>query len=121
MIPTPEQPDEESRARTHLANERTFLAWFRTGITLIALGLAGAQFLNLEQDTGIPVVHLLATVLVVAGIALALVGAARYLAGRDRIEAKAFQPAYRSVLVTTASAVVVGLIAIALVWLLRPA
>ena len=72
MNPPPEQPDEESRARTHLANERTFLAWFRTGITLIALGLAGAQFLNLEQDTGIPVVQLLATVLVVAGIALLL-------------------------------------------------
>ena len=37
MIVRPEQPDEESRTRTHLANERTFLAWFRTGITLIAL------------------------------------------------------------------------------------
>lgn len=28
----------ESRARIHLANERTFLAWLRTGIALIDLG-----------------------------------------------------------------------------------
>ena len=81
MIVRPEQPDEESRARTHLANERTFLAWFRTGITLIALGLAAAQFLTLESSGGFPIVHVLATILVLTGIALALTGAARYLVG----------------------------------------
>jgi uncharacterized membrane protein YidH (DUF202 family) len=37
----------ESRARTHLANERTFLAWLRTGISLIGLGLAAAKFLDI--------------------------------------------------------------------------
>ena len=120
MIVRPEQPDEESRARTHLANERTFLAWFRTGITLIALGLAAAQFLTFESSGGVPIVHILATILVVTGIALALTGAARYLTGRERIEAMDFQPAYRSILATTAAALVVGLIAIAFVWLVRP-
>jgi putative membrane protein len=120
MIVSPEQPDEESRARTHLANERTYLAWFRTGITLIALGLAAAQFLTFEGDGGIPIVHILATILVVAGIGIALIGAWRYLVGRDRIEALAFRPAYRSILATSAVAVLVGLVAIAFVWLLRP-
>jgi putative membrane protein len=120
MIVRPEQPDEESRARTHLANERTFLAWFRTGITLIALGLAAAQFLTLESSGGFPIVHVLASILVLTGIALALTGAARYLAGRQHIEAMDFQPAYRSILATTVAAVIVGLIAIAFVWLVRP-
>jgi len=41
----------ESRARTHLANERTFLAWLRTGIALISLGLAAAQFLERHSHT----------------------------------------------------------------------
>ena len=31
-----------------------------------------------------------------------------------------FQPAYRSILATTVAAVIVGLIAIAFVWLVRP-
>ena len=32
----------EPDPRFSLANERTFLAWFRTGITLLALGIAAA-------------------------------------------------------------------------------
>ena len=35
-----------STARDHLANERTFLAWMRTSISLLALGLAIAKFLH---------------------------------------------------------------------------
>ena len=121
MIVSPEQPDAESRARTHLANERTYLAWFRTGLTLIALGLAAAQFLTFEADGGVPIVQILATVLVASGIAIALVGAWRYVRGREQIDAMAFSPAYRSILVTTAALIVVGVISIVLVWLLRTA
>jgi uncharacterized membrane protein YidH (DUF202 family) len=44
----------ESRARTHLANERTFLAWLRTGIALISLGLAAAQFLEPSHTWSAP-------------------------------------------------------------------
>ncbi|NJL80098.1 MAG: DUF202 domain-containing protein [Richelia sp. SM2_1_7] len=32
--------NRESRLREHLANERTFLAWLRTSISLIGFGLA---------------------------------------------------------------------------------
>mmetsp|Transcript_24087 Transcript_24087/g.75825 ORF Transcript_24087/g.75825 Transcript_24087/m.75825 type:complete len:126 (-) Transcript_24087:248-625(-) len=33
-----------STARDHLANERTFLAWLRTAIAILAFGLAFARF-----------------------------------------------------------------------------
>lgn len=33
-----------SRIREHLANERTYLAWLRTSVALMALGLAAAKF-----------------------------------------------------------------------------
>ncbi|WP_341719427.1 DUF202 domain-containing protein [Micromonospora sp. FIMYZ51] len=39
--------------RFSLANERTFLAWLRTGLALVAGGLAAAQFLP-----KLPMVHL---------------------------------------------------------------
>jgi putative membrane protein len=120
MTVSPEQPDAESRARTHLANERTFLAWFRTGITLIALGIAAAQFLTYEASGGIPLVEVLASILVVSGIGVTLIGAWRYLTGRDRIDVRDFRPAYHSILATTAAAIVVGAVAIIFVWLLRP-
>src|SRR5688572_24713747 len=46
MLGTEERPARESvddaAIRTHLANERTFLAWLRTAIVLIAAGIAAA-------------------------------------------------------------------------------
>jgi putative membrane protein len=38
--------------RFSMANERTFLAWSRTALALIAAGLAAAQFLDLGGDAG---------------------------------------------------------------------
>jgi putative membrane protein len=40
--PTPSPPD--TRLRDHAANERTLLAWVRTGIALMAFGFALARF-----------------------------------------------------------------------------
>eukprot|EP00746_Dinoflagellata_sp_MGD_P090768 gnl/MRDRNA2_/MRDRNA2_35877_c0_seq1.p1 gnl/MRDRNA2_/MRDRNA2_35877_c0~~gnl/MRDRNA2_/MRDRNA2_35877_c0_seq1.p1 ORF type:complete len:133 (-),score=20.22 gnl/MRDRNA2_/MRDRNA2_35877_c0_seq1:28-426(-) len=37
-------PNTGSTARDHLANERTFLAWFRTAISMIGFGLGIAKF-----------------------------------------------------------------------------
>jgi putative membrane protein len=56
--------------RFSLANERTFLAWVRTGLALIAGGLATAQFL---PELRIPYLReALAIVLLVFGGAVAL-------------------------------------------------
>jgi putative membrane protein len=42
---TPESPDREIDARFSYANERTFLAWNRTALALIATGVAATQLL----------------------------------------------------------------------------
>jgi putative membrane protein len=42
MAPTP--PPGESPFRDHAANERTLLAWIRTGVALMAFGFAIARF-----------------------------------------------------------------------------
>jgi putative membrane protein len=112
--------DGDSRARTHLANERTFLAWFRTGITLVALGLAGAQLLGGEQGSERTLVLVLATLVIVTGAFLVLVGLVRYRDGRRRIDAAEFRPAWTSISVAAALAVAASVIAVAFVWLLQP-
>jgi putative membrane protein len=53
--------------RFSLANERTFLAWIRTGLALVAGGLAAAQFLS-----PLPIRHLREAI----AIALLLLGGA---------------------------------------------
>lgn len=112
--------DADSRARTHLANERTFLAWLRTGITLIALGLAAAQFLARDVLPEIPVVRTLATLMILMGAFTILTGLLRYRRGAVRIEAEAFRPAGRSLVIATALALAVSVLAIGFVWILHP-
>lgn len=110
--------DPESRARTHLANERTFLAWFRTGLTLIALGVAAAQFLTATTLTAVRLIPLFSTLVIALGVALVAVGVWRYQRGRFRIDESRFRPAHLSVVVTSAAALVMGLLALLLVWLM---
>lgn len=51
MPETPEQEAGDALRRTRLANERTFLAWWRTGLTAFAVSL-GAGKLIPELSTG---------------------------------------------------------------------
>jgi putative membrane protein len=110
--------DPDSRARTHLANERTFLAWFRTGLTLTALGVAAAQFLTATTLTGGHLIPLFSTLVIAVGVAFVAVGVWRYHHSRAWIETGTFQPAHMSVLATSAAALAVGVLAVVLVWLM---
>ncbi|MGB0091288.1 MAG: DUF202 domain-containing protein, partial [Solirubrobacteraceae bacterium] len=64
-----EQTGSEPDPRFTFANERTFLAWNRTALALIAAGLAAAQFLHFN----LPGLRLIIAVpLIVLGAVLAL-------------------------------------------------
>jgi putative membrane protein len=112
--------DPDSRARTHLANERTFLAWLRTGLGLIVLGLAAAQFIEIDRGLipGWRAVTDFSAVLIVSGGAIALVGAVRYFRGRDEIEAARFRPAGRGIVAAAALAILIAVLSLLLVYLL---
>jgi putative membrane protein len=84
--PRPGRADPDSRARTHLANERTFLAWIRTAMTFMTLGLAAAQFLDTNSLLGVHLSVYLATLLVAGGMAMAYIARRRYLITTDLIE-----------------------------------
>ena len=43
----------EPNVSNHLANERTFLAWFRTGISLLGFGILIAKLRFLEAGQGL--------------------------------------------------------------------
>jgi putative membrane protein len=111
--------DPDSRARTHLANERTFLAWFRTGLTLVALGLAAAQFLTRDLVTGVPLRRGIAIGFVAAGLIVTLDGCRRYFRTSREINEVSFKPAVGSIVLTTAIMVAVGIIAMGFIVLLR--
>jgi putative membrane protein len=111
-------PGPDPRTTDHLANERTFLAWFRTGLTLIALGIAAGQFLTLDVAPGVPLVRLLSTVLIGTGGGLVGIGTYRYRQNRRGIDLRSFEPAGVSVVLATGAALVTALLAIVFVWVI---
>jgi putative membrane protein len=69
-------PEPRIDYRFLLANERTFLAWMRTALGLVAGGVALDQFVRVEQGEGVVVVLSLLTI--VAGALVAIVGTVRW-------------------------------------------
>lgn len=119
-VAPPPPPDlSDNRARTHLANERTFLAWLRTGLSLIAVGLAAARFLPLGLVPGIPYVTIFAILLVLAGTALVLLGGQRYAISARQIDRGQYRPASHLIEIVALVVAVLGIMSLPLALLLR--
>ena len=69
-------------SRFTLANERTFLAWNRTALALIAGGLALDQFLEASRVARL----LLALPLILLGAAISLASYSRWRANEDAMQ-----------------------------------
>jgi putative membrane protein len=91
-----------NRARDHLANERTFLAWVRTGVAAIVFGFAIGRFSialrEFEKVQGYKSVTpgfttWLGIISAVGGVALVFAGLRRYRTARVQIESNSFEPA----------------------------
>ncbi|MBD0362097.1 MAG: DUF202 domain-containing protein [Coleofasciculus sp. C3-bin4] len=110
------------RLREHQANERTFLAWLRTSITLIGFGLATDRFglfLREKQTTvgeqEIPDYSLIASQsisigLVIFGIIIIVLAVWRYNRVFQHIEQDNFQPSRFLVWVTAGIVILMGII-----------
>ncbi len=90
------------RASDHLANERTFLAWVRTGVSIVVFGFAIGRFaiairqlMQIQGRTsttgGISVWF--GTAAIIGGVVLTLAGLVRYRRTRAQLESGNFKPA----------------------------
>lgn len=125
MPPTaPDRQDVPNRTRDHLANERTFLAWVRTALSLIGLGFVLARMgLFLRQIAAVAPAALHASrghpghefvvsgiVFLAFGTALAAWAGAHYRRSRLAIDARRYEPDTRAAWTLTALVVVGGLV-----------
>jgi len=94
--------EDSNRARDHLANERTFLAWVRTSVAIVVFGFAIGRFAiamrqltefqgHGSKATGFSVWMGMSAIL--AGVALMVAGLARYRKTRAQLDEGKFEPA----------------------------
>ena len=91
-----------NRARDHLANERTFLAWLRTGIATIVFGFAIGRFsIALREFMKVQgyasstpgFTTWLGIISAVGGVLLILAGLKRYRQTKVQLDSDTFEPA----------------------------
>ena len=110
--------EDSNRARDHLANERTFLAWMRTSVAIVVFGFAIGRFaIAMRQLTAIQGLASKTTGLsvwmgmisILAGVLMAVAGLVRYRKTRALLEEGKFEPAGFIVDLVTILTVLFGL------------
>lgn len=107
-----------NRTRDHLANERTFLAWVRTGAAIIVFGFAIGRFsiairqLSALQGHGVRTAGIsvwMGSGTILAGLMLVVAGLFRYRKTRARLDSGLFEPAGLGLDLITVLTVIIGL------------
>jgi putative membrane protein len=109
-----DQPDLQttsgSRARDHLANERTWLAWIRTTLNVTVLGLAVARFLP-DRNARATAAGVLIFALGAAGV---VYGTVRYRTVNRELEQGYFLTGSRGLVPVLASGILLAVLITAL-------
>lgn len=99
-----------ARVRDHLANERTFLAWMRTAISLMGFGVVIVRLRYLQ-----PIVNNTASngwqlglVFALVGLVIVLLSTFHYFSVRYDIDADTYEPADRWVIVFSMTVLLLG-------------
>jgi putative membrane protein len=108
---------EDATRRTRLANERTYLAWLRTGFTAIAVAVGTGKLVpSVAHLTRLPF-ELAGAAFALLGVAGIAYGAKRYLAVERALDSGGFAPLDRRAAVGFAAvSAALGLLTLALVF-----
>lgn len=105
----------EPDPRFTFANERTFLAWIRTGLGFLAAGVAIAAVARWTDRLGLEI-RLASAVLVLCGLACAIGAFRRWMANERAMRLNEPLPSSPLLLVLTAIVAGVGLVGLIIVW-----
>jgi putative membrane protein len=116
-VPPSKHIGTSKKVTDHLANERTFLAWMRTGLATITFGFVVERFglllreLGFKGNTTIIPYHLssfFGVCLTVLGVIMMIVALLEFLHNRRSIDAERFHPSAGFPIILTILASLVG-------------
>jgi putative membrane protein len=108
---------QSAKVTDHLANERTYLAWIRTGVTIIALGFVVAKFGLIVKEinpsapeTSFHFSSYIGIALVLAGGLMEMLALKRFTGNQERIKIGKYEPSS-----SIETAISTGIFAIAII------
>ncbi|MFN3651725.1 MAG: YidH family protein [Armatimonadota bacterium] len=106
----PPRPVNPNRARDHLANERTYLAWMRTGIGMMGLGvvIVRLRFLLPSELSGTTHGWHLGLLFGLVGLLVVPCSTVHYFAVKNGIESDRYEPATLWVILFSAAVSLIG-------------
>src|SRR5215471_3814530 len=116
-VPPSKQIGTSKKVSDHLANERTFLAWIRTGLATITFGFVVERFglllreLGFKGNTTIIPYHLssfFGVSLTILGVIMMIVVLLEFLNNRSSIDAEHFHPSASFPIILTILASLIG-------------
>lgn len=113
------EPIADASRRTHLANERTYLAWLRTGLTAFAVAIGVGKLVPALTDSSEVPYVVVGIGFALLGVVLVLYGLRRMVAVQSALAQGRFTPPRRLVLAAVATLTValgVALIALLIVF-----
>ncbi len=107
-------PTSSSRTRDHLANERTYLAWMRTALGLMGLGIVLARIDEIlpEGMLGIRQSWLLGLMACLLGLLMVAIATKNYFDIRRAIELNTYHPQKWWILTLSVILTAVGIVLI---------
>jgi len=113
---------DDERLRDHLANERTYLAWLRTGISAMGFGvvITKLKYMIVAEHTpsGLQVDHAatIGLILAIMGLLLIVVAAQQYATVQKRIRDKIYKADNYLPFVISAIVFILGVLIIYFLW-----
>ena len=122
-VPLPKHVGVSKRVTDHLANQRTFLAWIRTGLATITFGFVVERFglllrelgfkIGLTEDLPIHYSSFFGVSLTILGVVMMVVALVEFLQIRRSIDSERFHPpATFSIILTILASLIGTLLAI---------
>ena len=108
----PGKISDQALIRTHLANERTFLAWLRSAVVLLGVGL-GAIALGTGNTESAALAFALGGITVVTAIVMVLWAYTSFYNTIVDIEKRSYRPPRRLVTVASLLVIITGVVVLA--------
>ena len=119
-VPLPKHIGTSKKVTDHLANQRTFLAWIRTGLATITFGFVVARFGLFLQESGfkngfteiIPAHYstFIGVTLTILGVIVMIVALVEFLQIRRSIDSERFHPPAAFSIILTILAALIGIL-----------